>query len=125
MRPTREASKVGAVHSFPAGHTLSVFALTSAAGTIASMRRYALVPLIWIAGSMLGVTASYLRIAADQHYFTATLAGAAIGVAVGAGVPWLFHPPVASGARASWLRRATLTTQPTLSGRTVSFAVAF
>ena len=121
----REANKVGSLHSFPAGHTLSVFALTSAAGTIASMRRYPLAPLIWIAGSMLGVAASYLRIAADQHYFSDTLAGAAIGVVVGAGIPWLFHRPVASDARASWLRRATLTTQPTLSGRTVSLAVAF
>jgi membrane-associated phospholipid phosphatase len=39
-----------------------------------------------------GVTA-YTRIAADEHYFTDTLAGAAIGTVVGGAVPLIFHRP--------------------------------
>ncbi len=114
----------GAFASFASGHTLSVFAITASAGTIASMRGYRIAPLIWIAGSMLGVTAAYLRIAADQHYFTDTLGGAALGVGIGAGVPWLFHRP-RSAPR--WIDGATLSTQPAPSGsgRVVSLSVAF
>lgn len=112
----------GAFASFASGHTLSVFAITASAGTIASMRGYRLAPLIWIAGSMLGVTAAYLRVAADQHYFTDTLGGAALGVGIGAGVPLLFHRPTGTPR---WMDRATLTTQPVPSGRVVSLSVAF
>jgi hypothetical protein len=31
------------------------------------------------------------RIAADRHYFTDSLAGAALGYAAGYGLPWLLH----------------------------------
>lgn len=116
------AAQVGANASFPSGHTLAVFAMTGSAGMIATMRGYRLAPLIWIAGSVLGVTAAYLRVAADQHYVTDTLAGAALGVAVGAGVPWLFHRP---RKEPSLLDRASISTQPVLSGRVVSVSLAF
>lgn len=112
----------GAFASFASGHTLAVFAMTASAGTIATMRGYRLAPLVWIAGSMLGVTAAYLRVAADQHYFTDTVGGAAIGVGVGAGVPLLFHRPTSTPR---WTDRATLTTQPVPSGRVVSLSFAF
>jgi membrane-associated phospholipid phosphatase len=88
---SREA---GALASFPSGHTLAIFALTSSAGTIAAMRRYRLTPLIWGAGTILGIAAAYLRIAANQHYFTDTIAGAGIGLGVGTAMPLLFHGPV-------------------------------
>jgi membrane-associated phospholipid phosphatase len=88
-----EAAKPGANLSFPSGHTLAVMALTASAGTVAGMRRYRATPAIWICGTMLALAAGYLRMAADQHYFTDTLAGAAMGLGIGAGVPLLFHGP--------------------------------
>ena len=117
-----ETRRAGAVLSFPSGHTLAVFAATSAAGTIATMRGYRLAPLIWIVGSMLGVTAGYLRMAANQHYITDTLAGGGLGVLLGAGVPWLFHRPT---GKPRWIDRATLTTQPVPQGRVLSLTIAF
>ena len=112
----------GAFASFASGHTLSVFAITASAGTIASMRGYRIAPLIWIAGSMLGVAAAYLRVAADQHYFTDTLGGAALGMGIGAGVPWLFHRPT---NKPRWMDGAALGTQPVAGGRVVSLTVPF
>ena len=41
----------------------------------------------------IGAATAYTRIAADEHYFTDTLAGAAIGTVVGGGIPLLFHRP--------------------------------
>ncbi len=84
--------------SFPSGHGGTIMALTGAAGTIAMMRGYRLAPLIWLTGSILGVTTGYLRIAADRHYFTDVVAGWTISGLVGAGVPYLFHRPRASAA---------------------------
>jgi membrane-associated phospholipid phosphatase len=70
-------------------------ALTASAGTVSGMRGYRATPVIWITGTILTLAAAYLRIAADQHYFTDTLAGAAMGLGVGAGLPLLFHGPKA------------------------------
>ena len=93
-----EGAKSGANHSFPSGHTLAVMALTASAGTVAGMRRYRAAPVIWVTGSLIAVAAGYLRMAADQHYFTDTLAGAAIGLGVGTAMPLLFHGPVSRPA---------------------------
>lgn len=93
-----EAAKSGANHSFPSGHTLAIMALTASAGTVAGMRGYRATPVIWVTGTVMALAAGYLRMAADQHYFTDTLAGAVIGLGVGAGVPLLFHGPRATPA---------------------------
>ncbi len=85
--------KAESLLSFPSGHTTAVFAMTAASGTIASMRGYRIAPAIWIAGVTLGIATAYARIAADRHYFTDTVAGAAVGLMVGGGVPYLFHRP--------------------------------
>jgi membrane-associated phospholipid phosphatase len=76
---------------------------------------------------MFGVATAYTRIAADRHYFTDTLAGAAIGMAAGAAPPLLFHRPVAAGSgdRASVLGRATLTAMPVRGGQMVSLGWLF
>jgi membrane-associated phospholipid phosphatase len=79
--------------SFPSGHGGTIIAMTSAAGVIAHRRGYRLEPLIWITGILLGTATSYMRLAADRHYFTDVLGGYAIGFVVGGGVPWLFHRP--------------------------------
>jgi membrane-associated phospholipid phosphatase len=45
-------------------------------------------------------TMAYLRVAADQHYLSDVLTGAAVGSAIGFGLPWALHyrePPPRSG----------------------------
>jgi len=119
-------AQTGAFHSFPAGHVVETFGIAAASGVVASMRGYRLAPLVWAAGLTLGVATAYTRMAADRHYFTDTLAGAAIGTLVGAAVPLLFHPPVAAeGTDTSWLRRARLVATPLPRGHLVGVGWSF
>jgi membrane-associated phospholipid phosphatase len=78
--------------SFYSGHTGWSFAFATAAGTIASRRGYKSAPIVWAAGLTLAATSGYLRIAADKHYLTDVLTGAATGAAIGWAVPALLHP---------------------------------
>jgi membrane-associated phospholipid phosphatase len=77
--------------SFYSSHTSFAFSLAVATATVASMRRYRWAPVIWAVGLAGAATTGYLRIAADQHYFTDVLVGAAAGSAIGFGVPYGFH----------------------------------
>jgi membrane-associated phospholipid phosphatase len=77
--------------SFYSSHTSFSFAVATASGTVASMRKYRSAPLVWAAGLVSAAAVGYLRIAADRHYFTDVLTGAAAGSAVGFAVPYLFH----------------------------------
>jgi membrane-associated phospholipid phosphatase len=97
--------------SFYSEHTSLSFALAGSAGMIAHLRGYRWAPAIWIATAALGATTAYLRIAADEHWFTDVLTGAALGTAIGAGVPYLFHRPC--GCRE---RRAFFAAVPTGDG---------
>ena len=117
-------AKTGAFHSFPAGHVVEAFGVAAASGVVASMRGYRLAPLVWAAGLMFGVATAYTRMAADRHYFTDVLAGAAIGTVVGGGVPLLFHQP-ADGERTSWLQRATIVATPLRQGQMVGMGWSF
>ncbi len=85
--------------SFYSGHTSIAFALAVSSGTVATMRGYRLAPLIWGAGLAAAATTGYLRVAADRHYLTDVIAGAALGSAVGFGLPYLFHRPRDDGGR--------------------------
>lgn len=69
--------------SFTSGSTASIMAITAASATIATLRGYRLAPLVWIVGSTVAITATYLQIAADRSYFTDNLSGAAVGLGVG------------------------------------------
>ena len=80
--------------SFWSGHTSLTFSLAVSAGTIASDRHYALAPVIWVTGLALATTTGYLRIAADKHYATDVLMGAAVGSLVGYAWPRLVHPHI-------------------------------
>ncbi|MBS2017888.1 MAG: phosphatase PAP2 family protein [Deltaproteobacteria bacterium] len=113
------------LESFPSGHVLSIMAITSSSATIATMRGYRLAPLIWVAGSTLAATVTYLRIAADQHYMSDNLIGAGLGIGVGVLVPLLFHPPVKPGDQGGLLRGAMLGTTEVNGGRVVNVGWAW
>jgi membrane-associated phospholipid phosphatase len=75
--------------SFFSGHTTFAFSLAVGAGTVASARGYRWAPWVWAAGLTFGTTVGYLRIAADKHYFTDVITGAAVGTLFGWGIPYL------------------------------------
>ena len=85
------------------GHTGAAFAAAVAAGTVARLRGYRSWP--WILGlGLAGAAATgWLRIAADRHWATDVLAGAAAGSAVGYGLPVWLHGR-REGDRATGLR---------------------
>lgn len=123
-----EIAKTGAFHSFPSGHVTSAFGVAAAAGVVTSMRGYRLAPLVWGSGMMLGAATAYTRMAADRHYFTDTLVGAAIGVVFGGGVPLLFHRPIdgePTHGRGSVLRNVRFVTTSTSHGQLLGVAGAF
>jgi membrane-associated phospholipid phosphatase len=95
--------------SFYSGHTSFAFALAVSSGTVASMRGYRLAPLVWAGGLVAAATVGYLRVAADKHYLTDVLAGAAAGAGVGLVVP-------AMHARAREPRTASVLTLAPLPG---------
>lgn len=69
--------------SFFSGHTSLAFGLAVSAGRVATLRGYAIAPAVWTLGISLAVTTGYLRIAADRHYLSDVLVGAAAGSAIG------------------------------------------
>jgi membrane-associated phospholipid phosphatase len=77
--------------SFYSGHTSLSFTLAAAAGTVAALRGYRLMPLVWSTLMPLAVATGYLRIAADRHYFSDVVTGAVIGTAIGVLLPLAFH----------------------------------
>jgi membrane-associated phospholipid phosphatase len=79
--------------SFYSGHTNWVFALAASSGTVATLRGYRWAPWVWGGGLTVAFTTGYLRIAADRHYFTDVIVGAALGSAFGFAIPYLFHSP--------------------------------
>ncbi len=81
--------------SFFSGHTTFAFALTSSAATVAELRGYKRAWLVWAIGLPFAIATPYLRLAADKHYLTDVLVGAAVGSAFGVGIPRLFHERLA------------------------------
>lgn len=79
--------------SFYSGHTSFAFATAASAGTIFMMRGYPGAPVVLGLGLAAAAGVGYLRMAADMHYLTDVLAGAAVGGFVGFAVPWFFHRP--------------------------------
>jgi membrane-associated phospholipid phosphatase len=79
--------------SFYSGHTSFAFATATSAGTIFMMRGYPGAPVVLGVGLAAAAGVGYLRMAADTHYLTDVLAGAAVGGFVGFAVPWFFHRP--------------------------------
>jgi len=75
--------------SFPSGHTSRAFSLVVSAAMVARARGYRSEPAIWAVGLTVASATGYFRIAADRHYLTDVLTGAAIGTIAGLTVPSL------------------------------------
>ena len=78
------------VHSYFSGHTTTTFAAVVSTATIASRRGSRHATWIWIAGVGTASTTGYLRVAANRHFLTDILTGAAVGTTVGLVMPRLF-----------------------------------
>lgn len=72
--------------SFFSGHTSYSFALCLSSAMLLSERYSQYSAVIYTVALLLAALPGYLRIAADKHYFTDVLAGAAIGSGVAYGV---------------------------------------
>ncbi len=77
------------VLSFASGHAATAFTLAVTSGSLASLRGDQGKEWVWATGLTFATATAYLRVAADRHYLTDVLAGAAVGVAVGWTVPRL------------------------------------
>jgi len=77
------------VLSFASGHSSTAFTLAVTSGSLASLRGDAGKEWVWVTGLTFATATAYLRVAADRHYLTDVLTGAAIGAAVGWTVPRL------------------------------------
>lgn len=103
-RPSAGPTATGSANrSFYSGHATLAFSVAAAAGTVSSLRGYPSAPWVWAGGMTLAATAAYLRVAADQHWTTDVLAGAAVSGVLGWAVPWVFHRVRRPGARVAVL----------------------
>lgn len=94
--------------SFFSGHSALAFSMAAAAGTVSSLRGYRSAPWVWAIGMTVATAVGYTRIAADQHYLTDVLVGAAVGAGIGVGMPLWLHGredrPAAAGARSAGVK---------------------
>lgn len=77
--------------SFFSGHSTFSFAVAASAATIAGLRGYRHAWVLWVVGMPLAATTAVLRLAADKHWTSDILIGAAIGTATGILMPTLLH----------------------------------
>lgn len=75
--------------SFYSAHSNIAFTMAVSLGTVAQLRGYRAAPVIWAVGLPLAAFVAYGRIAAEKHYLSDVLVGAAMGSAAGFLVPWL------------------------------------
>jgi membrane-associated phospholipid phosphatase len=88
--------------SFYSGHTSFTTAIAVSAGMCASLRGERNAWMVWATGVPLALGTGYLRIAADKHYASDVLVGAAMGGLFGAAIPYFLHRPQQdAGASAS------------------------
>lgn len=83
--------------SFFSGHTTFAFAVAASSSTLLLSQHAPGAEWMSAATFVAAGTIGYLRMAAEQHYLTDVLAGAAVGTVVGWAVPHFFHAPRESG----------------------------
>ena len=109
--------------SFYSGHTNLAFVLVVSAGTIAHLRNYDAEPYIWGIGIPIAAFVAYARIAAQKHYFSDVLIGAAIGSTIGFLIPWLHRNTSNSGSKIDHSGDRSLTMVP--GNRMITFSGQF
>lgn len=73
----------------PSGHTALATALGVSAAMTATLEDSKAAPWLWGAAAAMSISTGALRIMAEKHYFTDTVAGAALGAACGVVLPLL------------------------------------
>ena len=84
------------VHSFFSGHTSATFAAAAAATQVTRLRGRPAWRWIAVVGFAGAAATGWLRVAADEHWLTDVLAGAAVGTASGVAVPLLVLRPASA-----------------------------
>lgn len=77
--------------SFLSGHTSLTFALATSSATVATLQGRRWAPVAWGVGLAAATSVGALRLAADAHWTSDVLAGAALGSAMGIFVPRAGH----------------------------------
>ncbi len=77
--------------SFFSGHTTFTVGLAVSGGVVGLLRGYRFGWLSWAVALPLALTTATLRMAADKHWLTDILIGAAVGSAFSVALPVLFH----------------------------------
>jgi membrane-associated phospholipid phosphatase len=90
--------------SFYGGHTSFAFSVAAATVTLAAMRGYPGVGIAAGVGFTLAASVGYLRIAADQHWLSDIVIGAAAGGLLGWAIPRIFHSPSPAPSTGTALR---------------------
>ncbi|MEZ4462336.1 MAG: phosphatase PAP2 family protein [bacterium] len=104
--------------SFFSADTAWAFSLAASASTIAHLRNYEHATLVTIGAGSAAVVAGVMRTMADMHWPTDVLAGAAVGTAVGIGMPLLLHGRADDG-------EGDVSVVPNNSGATVQWIFLF
>ncbi len=82
----------GGYRSFWSGHTSTAFAALGASAYTLRLR-HGERGWPWIAAAAIGASVAVERVAAGRHFPSDVIVGAAVGSAVGIGVPWLHAAP--------------------------------
>lgn len=95
-----DVRKADSYAGLPSGHTALVTSLGVALAMTATLQESEAAPFIWAGAGVAAVTTGALRMIAEKHYMTDTLAGAAVGAACGVILPILHKRggPLSSGS---------------------------
>lgn len=77
--------------SFFSGDTAIAFALIAASATVLRLRGHDVASRVATAGGVVAMAAGVLRVAADMHWASDVLTGAAVGTLVGVALPTVVH----------------------------------
>ncbi len=83
--------------SFFSAHSTFAFAIAASSSTLLLEQRAPHAKTYAVLAYGAAATTAYLRVAADRHYVSDVLVGAAVGTLVGWAIPHFFHGPTESG----------------------------
>jgi len=83
--------------SFFSAHATFAFAVAASSSTLLVSQKVPGAGAYSVVAFSVASAVAYFRVAADQHYLSDALVGAAVGTAIGWAIPHFFHPPVPGG----------------------------